>query len=184
MIINVRGINGSGKSTIVKKFLEFPNSPIFGALGPRRPEAYEIFRSGQKGVHLYAIGPYTRNTGGVDGMGGSWSAGELVELLEKYRRLGHVIFEGVVISTYYGAIGEWLKTNSKNAIVVFLDTPLDVCLESIGERSGDKARTKTVEAKVRMLEGAHRRMIKEGIRVETLSRDVAFETIAGWLKEA
>jgi ABC-type cobalamin/Fe3+-siderophores transport system ATPase subunit len=47
MIINIRGTNGSGKSTVVKKFLQrFPHVELFGALGPRRPEAYKVRLAG------------------------------------------------------------------------------------------------------------------------------------------
>jgi hypothetical protein len=42
-IINLRGTNGSGKSTIVSQVLvKFPYKAVYGILGPRRPEAYRL----------------------------------------------------------------------------------------------------------------------------------------------
>ena len=176
MIINIRGTNGSGKSTIIKRFLQqYPYIELYGALGPRRPEAYKLRLPGN---WLYIIGPYQTTTGGVDAMG--LSAIELIALLDKYRKLGHVIFEGVVISTYYGAIGEWLKTHADEAIVVFLDTPLEVCLAGIKARGGKNM--KNVAAKMPAIERLMVRMTLEGITNSSLSREMAYETIRGWLK--
>ncbi len=178
MIVNVRGTNGSGKSTIIRKFLDkYKHEEIFGALGPRRPEAYRLkFPSKQ----LFVIGPYQTATGGVDAMG--LSATELLEILDKYRKQGHVIFEGVVISTYYGAVGEWLKKYKGEARVVFLDTSLALCLEGISERNGGGGSTMNVAGKVASIKGAQARMEKEGVQTITLSRDNAFPRIEDWFK--
>lgn len=177
MIVNIRGTNGSGKSTIVKTFLQRkPHTEIFGALGPRRPEAYKVRLPGK---WLYAIGPYHSATGGVDALG--LGAAELVALLEKYRKLGHVIFEGVVISTYFGAVGEWLLKHKDEVRVVFLGTPLDVCLNSISSRDSAKRGTKNVATKIRAIDRVRARMVADGIPTEVLFRDEAFQVIEGWL---
>ena len=174
MIINIRGTNGSGKTTIVKKFLKFPNNELFGALGVKRPEAYKV-SIGKSARPLFVIGSYQSATGGMDAL--PLSADEQVGLLIKYHRQGHILFEGVVMSTYYGAVGDWLAAHRKEALVVFLNTPLKVCLASIATRSGDAARTKNVESKIKSIESAHRRMIEAGIPTITVSRDEAFEKI-------
>jgi hypothetical protein len=179
VIVNIRGIDGSGKSTIVKQFLKnYPYVEIFGVLGPRRPEAYKVWVPGRP---LYIVGSYLRITGGADVFAGNLGcSGEFVALLERYRKLGHVLFEGVVISTFYGAVGEWLKVHSAGAVVAFMDTSLAVCLEGIKARGGNNF--KQVEVKVRMLEGAFKRFKAEGVRVEYISRENGYETIKGWLE--
>lgn len=177
MIINVRGTNGSGKTTIVKKFLKFPNTELFGVLGVKRPEAYKV-KIGPR--PLFVIGSYQSATGGVDAL--PLSATELVGLLIKYQKQGHVLFEGVVISTYYGAIGDWLAAHRNETLVVFLNTPLNTCLFSIAARSGDAARTKNVETKIKSIESARQRMIETGIPTITVSRDEAFKKIKEYIE--
>jgi hypothetical protein len=177
-VVNLRGTNGSGKSTIVKKFLQrYPYTEVFGSAGPRRPEAYKVRLPGR---WLYVIGPYLTATGGCDAL--SLNGVELTEVLNKYKKLGHVIFESVVLSTYFGAVGEWLRHNKEEVIVVFLDTPLNVCLESIKARTGPYSRTKNVAAKIRAIESVQERMSVAGITTKTLSREIAFEKIVEWLK--
>lgn len=178
MIINIRGTNGSGKSTIAKKFIQqYSHVEIFGVSGPRRPEAYKVRLPGR---WLYVVGSYQSATGGIDAL--PLGAIELVALLEKYRKLGHVLFEGVVVSTYFGAVGAWLQAHKDEAVVGFLDTSLDVCLASIEARTGEASRTKNVESKVKAIENVRLRMNDLGIRTEILKRGNAFETIKSWLK--
>lgn len=177
MIVNIRGTNGSGKSTVVKTFLaRRPYVEVFGVLGPRRPEAYKIRLTGK---WLYVIGSYQTNTGGVDAM--PLSSTELVALLEKYRKLGHVMFEGVVISTYYGAVGEWLEAHKEEALVVFLDTSEEVCLQSVRARTLN-SRTKNIASKIKSIENVRERMIGVGIPTKLLNRGNAFDTIWNALK--
>ena len=170
--INIRGTNGSGKTTIVKKFLELPKTELFGVLGIKRPEAYRV-ETGRK--PLYVIGSYQAATGGVDAL--PLSSSEIVGLLAKYNKLGHILFEGVVISTYYGEVGLWLEAQKKDALVIYLDTPLEVCLESIVLRSGETSRTANVKAKIASIESARKRMVEAGIPTLKLNRDEAFKKI-------
>lgn len=177
MIVNIRGTNGSGKSTIIKALLQrFPHMELFGALGPRRPEVYKVRVTG---VWFYIVGPYQSLTGGIDAV--PISSPQIVELLEKYRKLGHVVFEGVVISTYHGAVGEWLVQHKDEARVVYLDTPLSVCLQGLEARGSVPRGTKNVEAKIKMIERTRLRFEEAGVQTFVMRREDAFEKIRGWL---
>lgn len=149
-------------------------------MGPRRPEAYKVRLPGK---WLYIIGPYGgAPTGGIDPFMGrpGFTSAMLVEVLERYHKLGsNVLFEGAVISTFYGALGEWLEVNRSNTVVGFLDTSLDDCLAGIGARSGKN--TKNVASKIPAILRVKDRMDAAGIRTEMLSRATAFETVKGWL---
>lgn len=178
MIINIRGTNGSGKSTVVKTFLRrFPHTELFGALGPRRPEAYKVRIPGH---WLYVVGPYQAITGGIDSL--PLSAEEIVALLEKYRKIGDVIFEGVVISTYHGKIGEWLVTHKRVALVIYLDTSLKDCLEGLAVRGSEPRGTKNVEAKIKMIERTRQRFEQAGVKTELCARNVAVDIVREWLR--
>jgi hypothetical protein len=180
MIVNLRGNNGSGKTTIVKKFLaEFPQQPLFAALGPKYPEAYKLTLP--RNVHLYVLGPYHSRTGGIDALSGR-GFDQVLRLLDKYKAKGHVLFEGVVISTSFGSVGAWLEKNKKESIVAFLDTPLEVCLSSIRQRTGDEARQKHVQDKDVSIARVKKEFTGRGMCVETISRENAFKSILGWLR--
>lgn len=175
MIINIRGTNGSGKSTIVRGFLErFPTRPLFGIKGPRYPEAYQVDVGGSR--PLFVLGPYHSLTGGVDALSGL-GFGEVLKLIEKYAARGHVLFESVVLSTAVGQIGEWLIAHKGESFVVQLDTPLDVCLASIKARTGSASRTAHVAEKFKRITQACLRLASEGVPVLTVSRERAGDEI-------
>jgi hypothetical protein len=180
MLINLRGTNGSGKSTVVRKFFERcqKSRELFGVLGPRRPEAYAV---GLKGVTkpLYLIGPYQTPTGGVDALG--LPVEGLIKLLEKYKAKGHVLFEGVVISTTFGALGNWMSEDHKNALVIYLDTSLEDCLSALGERGANRG-TLHVEQKHKSIAATQKAFDAAMIKTAVVSRAAAFDFIWSQLK--
>lgn len=182
MIVNVRGTNGSGKSTVVRKFLtDYPMKERYGVLGPRRPEAYmvDLWLDHQIREPLFVIGPYQNVTGGVDSLGLPLEG--LTKLLGKYSAQGHVLLEGVIISTIFGTLGKWLADSPKNVSVFYLDTPLAECLRSLGVRGANRG-TAHVESKIKAIVRTKDFMDEAGIYTATVSRDTAFEAIRARLK--
>lgn len=176
MIVNLRGPNGSGKSTIVKKFLAKGFEERYGMLGPRRPEAYEVGLEGLK-EPLFVLGPYQTATGGVDALGAPLI--DFLYMLEKYAKKGHVLFESVVISTTFGAVGSWMTDHRDNVIVAYLDTPYEECIKALGQRGANQG-TAHVAEKVKSVTRTKVLMEEAGIRTELVSRDEAFDKIKGW----
>src|SRR5262249_12218898 len=124
MLINLRGPSGSGKSTAVLGVLaQCPHKPIYGALG-RLPEAYALCAR-----QAFVIGPYTTECGGCDRV---LPFALVPQLIQKYAQQGHVVFEGLLISTCYGVIGRLLEEHDSR--LLFLDTPLDVCIARVEAR--------------------------------------------------
>jgi hypothetical protein len=124
MLINLRGPSGSGKSTAVLGVLaQCPHKPIYGALG-RLPEAYALCAR-----PVFVIGPYTTYCGGCDRI---QPFALVPQLIEKYAQQGHVVFEGLLMSTFCGAIGRLMET--WDSVVMFLDTPLELCIERVEAR--------------------------------------------------
>ena len=102
-IINLRQTSASGKTTIVCQLLEHTGSePLYGMFGRRQPEAVRILGTRP----LFAIGPYP--AAGCDSVLSRAGVQGVIDLLEKYSAMGDVIFEGLIISSMFGAIGEWL----------------------------------------------------------------------------
>jgi hypothetical protein len=104
--------------------------PIYGALGPRRPEAYRL---AVQGVHqpIFVLGPYDIETGGCDSV---QPYSLILELLDKYSVRGHVVFEGSLISDNYGQVGAWLERQGQKSVVAFMETPLEECLRRVRTR--------------------------------------------------
>lgn len=129
-VISLQGSNGSGKTTIVYNILnKFPHRPIYGISGPRYPEAYEV-KIGDDSP-LYILGPYHTPTGGTDWLG---DHDTIIRLIQKYAVKGNVLFEGLITSGCRGRVGEVLETFGKDAAVLFIDTPMETCIERVKNR--------------------------------------------------
>lgn len=130
MIVNVRGTNGSGKSTVVQEFMALGQRvPVYGILGTRYPEAYRcIF---PKGLVVYALGPYHIPTGGCDNFGTDEA---LLTVLGRYVPRGNVLFEGCRISDHWGKVGEFFDSHAADVTFAFLSTPLEECIRRVAAR--------------------------------------------------
>jgi len=127
MIVKLHGTSGSGKSTVAWEFLKsFAPEMMTNALG--KVEAYKVDAGFDK--PLYILGRYTTQCGGCDTL----SADEQIALLYKYAPLGHVLYEGLLASEYYGRLGEASAQYGDAHIFAFLDTPIDLCIERVKAR--------------------------------------------------
>ena len=179
MIIQLRGTSGAGKTTIVRNVIKRCGTatPIYGVLGARQAEAIKIHRRTRP---LYALGPYP--AAGCDSILSRLGVQGVIDLLDKYSAKGDIIFEGLILSSMFGKVGEWLRDNPP-VIVAVLDVTLKDCLAGIRERQGDQQKpAKTVEAHHLNTFKAADKMRAIGMRVEMLRRDGAVETISGWLQ--
>ena len=185
MIISIRGTNGSGKSTIIRTLLkEHKHKPIYGVLGPRMPEAYEVKVPRSK-APVYVLGPYVTSSGGCD----SVQPYELIiELIEKYGAKGHVVFEGVIVTSVYGRVGILLEKWGMSAVFMFLDTTLETCLERIEARRGrprDARLIKNVTAKYNTAMRIKQKVTEEKkMQVATVSSDTGLDFLLKLLPRA
>lgn len=136
MIVNVRGTHGSGKSTVVTKFLKKYNHVAIRPKGSKKPEAYDCDTPFGK---VYVIGSYENECGGCDGI---QPYDRIIPLIQKYAELGHVLFEGALISNNYGTICKMSLDYGDDFVFAFLDTPLDVCIERIIKRRTERGNLK------------------------------------------
>lgn len=128
---------------------------------------------------LYVLGPYLTNTGGCDVI---QPYSLILDLLEKYSRIGHVLFEGSLVSDNYGTIGEWLEKQEDGALVIFLNTPLETCLKQLRERT-DGAGEKHVAKRYQAIERVRLKMMAEGkMNVLHVHADGAVQAIQNVLR--
>jgi len=187
MIVSVRGTNGSGKSTLVRTLLDkYKGVPIYGLLGPRRPEAYKLEILGiQKPV--YILGSYHVASGGCDQI---QPYDLILDLLAKYAALGHVLFEGVIVSSSYGRVGRLMETFGKEAVMAFLDTSLEQCIANVQKRRDTKQDAREFDpanltTKYNQIMKNKVKIAEEGkLRVEHITMKLGSAQVVGFLRGA
>ena len=145
---------------------------IYGVLGARLPEAYELTLPLCDPV--YVIGPYLTPCGGCDRI---LPFALAPQLIEKYAQQGHVVFEGLLMSTFYGAIGRLMET--RDSVVMFLDTPLELCIERVEARRRAAGNFRPFNPKLLTQKHATIGRLKDkfGARAMSVSDSDATETI-------
>jgi hypothetical protein len=128
-IVNIRGCNGSGKTTIVRRFLErLPHETLYRT-DHYKPLGYKVDATSW-GIMLpvFVVGSYENTCGGTDGIN---TQEEIAERTTKAHGHGHVLVEGLLMSksSAGGHVAPILKDHG--AIFGFLDTPWDTCLSRV-----------------------------------------------------
>ena len=127
-IVNIRGCNGSGKTTIVRRFLDrLPVTALGGK--PGRPAGYRVDATAW-GIQtpVYVIGSYENTCGGTDGIN---TQEEIVKRVTQAYAHGHVLVEGLLMSKSSDGGLTAPALRGMGAIFAFLDTPWDTCLERV-----------------------------------------------------
>lgn len=133
MIIQIRGTSGSGKSTIVKELME--EKALSGSKlrvteeGRRQPLGYIVSGGGPQ---IAVPGHYETACGGCDTLP---SYDRIFELIRQSRAMGwNVLFEGLLVSEEVKRTFQLHQDYPGELVVIFLNTPVEVCLESIRAR--------------------------------------------------
>ena len=173
MIIKIHGTSGAGKTTIVRNIMEQAEQILpMGKI--HRPEAYKLTMP-NKSKPLYILGPYETACGGMDAIS---EVEDQIDLIHKYAELGDVIYEGLLMSTYYGRLGTAMEEYGEDHIWAFLNTPEDLCIERVKARRLAAGNTKPLnETNTRMrmkpIHSLRRRLEKMGANVVELQYDDA-----------
>jgi hypothetical protein len=187
-IINIRGCNGSGKTTIVRRFLDkLPTRALGGK--PGRPAGYCVDASAW-GINtlVYVVGSYENTCGGTDGIN---SQEEIADRTVKAHGAGHVLVEGLLMSksSAGGHVAPILKAH--DAVFGFLDTPWDTCLQRVLARRAAAGNDKPFDPDKTMrsaYEQCHRsaELLTQagGYDVRWIDHTDAVGTVVAWLKEA
>lgn len=136
-IIQIRGTNGSGKTTVIREYLNRHENDVTSVkVGARKIELH-------KTENAIVIGRYDRNAcGGCDAIIKSGS--ELKETIAKIARNLRpdvLIFEGVMYGKTYSFTAEiyaFAKAIKAGFVAICLEPPFETTLERIYERNGGK----------------------------------------------
>lgn len=172
VLVNIRGTNGSGKSTIPLSMYEDPKAYIIQKpyKGKKRKIA-TVFPS--KG--WIALGSYLNKTGGMD----TFPNNELTQkalwyVLKKYPEYD-VLMEGIIASTirstYIDLFQKVQDSGMAKVLVINFLPPVEVSLERVQLRNGGKpVKEDAIEAKRRTVEKCHKAFKEAGfvsVRVDT-----------------
>lgn len=179
-IINIRGTSGSGKTTLVNRIIDcYKNKSPIHIERRKRPIAYTMEHP-HGGRPLAVIGHYETPCGGCDTISDVRDAFGWVELMafEGY----DVLFEGLLIAA---DVNRTVAIHEKgyDIHVLALNTPLDLCLESVNMRRRAKDPTKpdvnphNTSSKFRgVLSSIKRLRAVEGFSVQEVDREEAWDS--------
>lgn len=139
MIVKLHGTSGSGKTTVARGLMEKAIGPIRTIKNTRgRPEAY-MFNLPEIIEPLFILGSYESTCGGMDTVD---DTDDQLRLIEQSAKYGHVFYEGLLGSEFYGRIGKLSEHYGDKHIFAFLDTPIEVCIARVKKRRLERGVTK------------------------------------------
>jgi len=171
-ILKIHGCSGAGKTTAVRELMRTSSNSVIKN-DAKKVEAYSLTHHNFD-APIFVLGSYENNCGGMDTVS---SAEAAMNLVRKYHdMLGHVIHEGLLQSTYYGAMGTDSKKYGDKYIYVFLDTPIELCLERVIARreaqgSSNKFNPQLTRDKHATIERLRKKLPAMGHKVAILKHD-------------
>lgn len=142
-LINIRGCNGSGKSTVPLRLLETD------------PLAFEVIWTSGKDLKkgrvaatvfpsygFLALGAYRTKCGGLDNVGSTDDIKTLTRMF--WNTPYHIIMEGVIPSTVFSTYVMLFNqarqelSQCRDVVIYNLLPPLQVCLDRVQQRNGGK----------------------------------------------
>lgn len=146
-LVNIRGTNGSGKSTVPLRMLATDRGAYVFTLNGK--DIATVFPK----YNFLAIGKYRTKTGGLDGVGTTDEMKNILSLVHylPYSILMEGILASTVYSTYADLFAEYQEKSPKRKVIVFnIILPFDVIKERVLKRNGGKeVKWEQLESKLR-----------------------------------
>lgn len=145
MLVNLRGCNGAGKSTIPMSMMDDPNMYVHEILGSdgKRISAITVFPT----YGWVALGTYFNKTGGMDTLRNNETTRmTLYAALDGFPEY-NVLMEGIMASTIrstyidlFHEVEEYYRNHGENlrVLVISLLPPVEVALSRVYSRNGGK----------------------------------------------
>lgn len=154
LLVNIRGTNGSGKSTIPISMKDDPD--MYKVIRPYKNKPKKILTVFPN-YGWVALGAYDRPTGGCDPFPNkNFIRKVLVYALKKYPEY-NILMEGILIATTYSTYAELFaemqETYNVQPVIYYLMPPVETCIERIKKRNGGKPfKEELVHAKYGMMQ--------------------------------
>ena len=177
MILNIRGANGSGKSTAARHFLKPTDNIRLVNLCKYETATGRtkiIIGYHNQRLNVVVVGDYSTMAGGMDKIPNFGLMREAILAALKISK--RVICEGVIASTVFGSWADFtlqLKKQGETFAWVYIEPPLKVCLERIQARNNGKPiKEGLVADKVKSVRGTKEKALRAGFRVYQLPLDL------------
>lgn len=168
MIINLKGTNGAGKSTVVRRIMRLyqDRMPIM-VQGRLKPIGYLLRQDGM--TPLFIPGHYEIANGGIDTIRDIDVAYDLIKTHDASGR--HVLYEGKNMQDRSRKISEF---HPEKIRIICIDHPVDECIKSVRERGHTIREDRIVDLAGKIAADVF--LLRNfGYVVETLDREAAFE---------
>lgn len=143
MIFNLRGTNGTGKSTVAHELIKLSGAkPIDYWQGTRRPKP-KAYAGEWKGVPFVILGSYETVCGGMDTITDINDAAALIVQYGTNENFPMMFYEGLFISHCMGTVARSMDEAGlkDRSIMGYLDTPLETCLARVHGRRAERGIT-------------------------------------------
>lgn len=184
--VNIRGTNGSGKSTIVRHIMDAHRAAggavvHYGRASGRRPLGY-LLCGAPLVTDIFIPGHYETACGGCDTIK---TVNEVYDLVNAHMAEGHnVLYEGIMVQDDVRRAAHLARQQQLH--VVALDVPIDDCLAAIRTRREARGDVRPLNEdntrnRARTLVRTMERLHAAGVNTLSTDRDGALRTVADLL---
>lgn len=139
LLVNIRGTNGSGKSTIPVSMKSDPDT--YQVVRPYQGKPRKILTVFPN-YGWVALGAYERQVGGLDGFPSKAFTEKVLQYALKKFPQYNILMEGILASTTYSTYAELFRNVQEEwevqPVIYYLMPPVEVCIERIKQRNGGK----------------------------------------------
>ena len=184
MIVQVRGTSGTGKTTLIRQVMALYHGPTirYKRKGRKQPLGYCLHpgkdQPGRRPLGI--VGHYETACGGCDTIK---TLDEVFELVRQcYANGWDVLFEGLLLSAGFNRTAA-LYDDGFPLIVIGMDVPIEVCLESVNQRRWAKdpkkppVNPKNTEAKLKGTRKTMSKLAEYGVDARWANREQALSII-------
>lgn len=164
LLVNIRGTNGSGKSTIPISMRDDPD--MYEISKPYKGKLKKILTVFPN-YGWVALGAYTRQVGGLDQFPNkAFTEKALDYALKKFPEY-NILMEGILAATTYSTYVDLFKRVQEKykvqPVIYYLMPPVEICIERIKKRNGGKAfKEDLVRAKYGMMVRGVEKFVRDG----------------------
>jgi len=140
VILRVSGTFGSGKTTAVRQFMNYPTDTLMSG---GKIAGYRASPPSTRPI--YIIGKYDNICGGTDAIK---TQAEIASRILRAHPHGHVLYEGALVSAS-GLGGEVTQAvhPTECDVYAYMNTPLDLCIERVKQRRAAAGNDKPFDPK-------------------------------------
>lgn len=154
LLVNIRGTNGSGKSTIPISMKDDPD--MYEVVRPYKGKP-KIILTVFPNYGWVALGSYSNPTGGLDKFPNKAFTEKVLHYALKKFPEYNIIMEGILAATTYSTYADLFRRVQESygiqPVVYYLMPPVETCIERIKKRNGGKEfKENLVQDKYRMME--------------------------------